>query len=220
MLTRRTHTRSSRSSIPNRNLVNHCVAVEAIMEALAAPLRALPADDVLAGDWPGCSTTSTTPRPPRTPIATGSSRPRCSTGQVDDEIIHAILAHADKAAARVAHGQGALRGRSRPPASSWPQRSFGPTSRLPRSSSSRSRSAGKRRRSRGARVAIRWARARRSGSSATSSCSSRSRRCRHARMSSASDLSSPISIRRACRPVAARQGLGTAPGLTTGIYSL
>ena len=57
--------------IPNRNLVNHCVATEVIMDALAERLD-VARRTASAGRSPGSSTTWTTPRPARTPPGTDS----------------------------------------------------------------------------------------------------------------------------------------------------
>jgi predicted hydrolase (HD superfamily) len=82
--------------IPQRNLVSHCVATEVIMSALAERL-ALPADDVerwgLAGLLHDLDYAETAEDPARHGLETV----RDLSGQVDDEMLHAILAHADKA---------------------------------------------------------------------------------------------------------------------------
>jgi len=82
--------------IPSRNLVNHCVAVECIMEALARHFG-LPAADVerwaLAGLLHDLDYAETGEDPSRHGLVTAAEL----EGVVDDEIIHAILAHAEKA---------------------------------------------------------------------------------------------------------------------------
>lgn len=82
--------------IGNRNLVNHCVAVEIIMEALARHFS-LAADDVarwgLAGLLHDLDYAQTAEDFERHGIETA----RELEGRVDEEIVHAILAHADKA---------------------------------------------------------------------------------------------------------------------------
>ncbi|MDP2233957.1 MAG: HDIG domain-containing protein [Actinomycetota bacterium] len=82
--------------IGNRNLVNHCVAVELIMEALARHFE-LSDDDVarwaLAGLLHDLDYAQTAEDFEQHGVITA----RELAGLVDDEIIHAILAHADKA---------------------------------------------------------------------------------------------------------------------------
>jgi len=82
--------------IPQRNLVNHCVAVECIMEALARRF-ALPASDIerwsLAGLLHDLDYAETGEEPARHGLVTAE----VLAGAVDDEVIHAILAHAAKA---------------------------------------------------------------------------------------------------------------------------
>ncbi|HEY5549537.1 MAG TPA: HD domain-containing protein [Coriobacteriia bacterium] len=82
--------------IPSRNLVNHSVAVECIMEALARHFG-LADDDVerwaLAGLLHDLDYAETGDDPDRHALVTAEEL----SGAVDDEIIHAILAHADKA---------------------------------------------------------------------------------------------------------------------------
>ncbi len=82
--------------IGNRNLVNHCVAVEIIMEALARRF-ALGEDDVarwgLAGLLHDLDYAETAEDFERHGLVTAQEL----DGVVDDEIVHAILAHADKA---------------------------------------------------------------------------------------------------------------------------
>lgn len=82
--------------IGNRNLVNHCVSVEIIMEALA---RHFGLDDgdvarwALAGLLHDLDYAETGEDPARHGLVTAQEL----AGRVDDEIIHAILAHAEKA---------------------------------------------------------------------------------------------------------------------------
>ncbi|MHB9003470.1 MAG: HD domain-containing protein [Coriobacteriia bacterium] len=82
--------------IDNRNLVNHCVAVEIIMEGLARHF-ALPESDVarwgLAGLLHDLDYAETAHDFDRHGVETA----RELEGVVDAEILHAILAHADKA---------------------------------------------------------------------------------------------------------------------------
>jgi putative nucleotidyltransferase with HDIG domain len=82
--------------IPARNLVNHCVAVERIMGALARHFE-LPAADVerweLAGLLHDLDYAETAEDPARHALISAEEL----AGVVDDEIIHAILGHADKA---------------------------------------------------------------------------------------------------------------------------
>ncbi|MDY0087035.1 MAG: HDIG domain-containing protein [Coriobacteriia bacterium] len=82
-----------RERIPNRNLVNHCIAAKIIMEALAQHFG-LPEDDVarwaLAGLLHDLDYAETTEDPERH----GRGAAEELTGVVDDEIVHAILAHA------------------------------------------------------------------------------------------------------------------------------
>lgn len=81
--------------IPNRNLVNHCVAVELIMRALAEHFN-LAAEDVdrwgLAGLLHDLDYAETAEDPERHGLVTAQEL----EGKVDEETIHAILAHADK----------------------------------------------------------------------------------------------------------------------------
>lgn len=82
--------------IPQRNLVNHCVAAEVIMEALARHLGKSESDVArwgLAGLLHDLDYAETADDPERHATLTASEL----QGQVDDEIIHAILGHADKA---------------------------------------------------------------------------------------------------------------------------
>lgn len=82
--------------IPSRNLVNHSVAVECIMEALARHF-ALPEGDIerwaLAGLLHDLDYAETGEDPAQHGLVTA----RELSGLVDDGIIHAILGHADKA---------------------------------------------------------------------------------------------------------------------------
>lgn len=81
--------------IPQRNLVNHCVAAEVIMEALAARLG-MGDDDIerwaLAGLLHDLDYSQTADDPESHGLVTAQDL----DGKVDDEIIHAILAHAEK----------------------------------------------------------------------------------------------------------------------------
>ncbi len=83
-------------NIPNRNLISHCVAVEAIMEALAGHFD-LPAEEqarwALAGLLHDLDYAETAEDPARHGLVTAEML----EGRVDGEIVHAILAHADKA---------------------------------------------------------------------------------------------------------------------------
>lgn len=82
--------------IPGRNLVSHCVATEIIMGALARH-RGLCAEEVegweLAGLLHDLDYAETAEDPDRHGLLTASEL----EGKVDERIIHAILAHADKA---------------------------------------------------------------------------------------------------------------------------
>ncbi len=82
--------------IPNRNLVNHCFAAEFIMEAIAGHLG-LSDDDVvrwgLAGLLHDLDYAETAEDFGRHGLVTAE----LLKGQVDDEMLHAILAHAEKA---------------------------------------------------------------------------------------------------------------------------
>lgn len=81
--------------IPQRNLVNHCVAAEVIMEALALRLG-MDADDTrrwaLAGLLHDLDYAQTADDPASHGLVTAEQL----AGIVDDEVIHAILAHAEK----------------------------------------------------------------------------------------------------------------------------
>jgi len=82
--------------IPNRNLVNHCVATEVIMEALATHLG-LSASDVerwaLAGLLHDVDYAETADDPARHGVISAE----LLAGLVDDEMLHAIVAHAGHA---------------------------------------------------------------------------------------------------------------------------
>ena len=81
--------------IPNANLVNHCVATEIIMGALGRHLG-LPAADLerweLTGLLHDLDYAETADDPARHGLVTAD----LLKGVVDERIIHAILAHADK----------------------------------------------------------------------------------------------------------------------------
>jgi putative nucleotidyltransferase with HDIG domain len=82
--------------IPQRNLVNHCVATEIIMRALAERLELAAADAerwALAGLLHDLDYAETADDPARH----GLVSTRELQGMIDDEMLHAILAHADKA---------------------------------------------------------------------------------------------------------------------------
>jgi putative nucleotidyltransferase with HDIG domain len=85
-----------RERIPSANLVNHSVATEIIMGALAGHLG-LPETDrerwVLAGLLHDLDYAETGEDPARHGLVTAE----LLAGQVDDEMLHAILAHAEKA---------------------------------------------------------------------------------------------------------------------------
>lgn len=85
-----------RERIPNRNLVNHCLAVGYIMEGLARHFE-LSDQDVarweLAGLLHDLDYAETAEDFPRHGIVTAE----LLDGQVDEEMLHAILAHAEKA---------------------------------------------------------------------------------------------------------------------------
>jgi len=82
--------------IPSANLVNHCVATELIMRALAERLEQS-AEDVerwgLAGLLHDLDYSETAEDPARHGLVSAKEL----EGLIDDEMIHAILAHADKA---------------------------------------------------------------------------------------------------------------------------
>jgi putative nucleotidyltransferase with HDIG domain len=82
--------------IPQRNLVNHCVATEIIMLALAERLGVSDADASrwgLAGLLHDLDYAQTADDPSRHGLITAEEL----AGQIDGEMLHAILAHADKA---------------------------------------------------------------------------------------------------------------------------
>lgn len=82
--------------IPQRNLVNHSVAVEAIMEALARHFGLCDAEVegwTLAGLLHDLDYAETGEDPARHGLVTAE----LLAGEVDERIIHAILGHADKA---------------------------------------------------------------------------------------------------------------------------
>lgn len=82
--------------IPNRNLVNHCVAAEVIMEALAHHLGLSDADVqrwALTGLLHDLDYAETADDPSRHGVVSAE----LLAGLVDDEMSHAILAHADHA---------------------------------------------------------------------------------------------------------------------------
>jgi putative nucleotidyltransferase with HDIG domain len=82
--------------IPNRNLVNHCVATEVIMEALARHLELSDADVerwALAGLLHDLDYAETAEDPARH----GHISVELLSGLVDDEMAHAVLAHAGHA---------------------------------------------------------------------------------------------------------------------------
>ena len=82
--------------IPNRNLVNHCVATEVIMEALARQLELADSDVerwAMAGLLHDVDYAETADDPARHGIVSAE----LLTGLVDDEMVHAILAHAGHA---------------------------------------------------------------------------------------------------------------------------
>jgi putative nucleotidyltransferase with HDIG domain len=84
------------ANIPNQNLVNHCIAVEAIMGALAEHFG-LSGEErerwELAGLLHDLDYAETAEDPDRHGLVTAEML----EGQVDDEIMHAILSHAEKA---------------------------------------------------------------------------------------------------------------------------
>jgi len=82
--------------IPSRNLVNHSVAVECIMEALARHFGLCDAEVegwALAGLLHDLDYAETGEDPSRHGLVTAEEL----RGVVDDRIVHAILAHAEKA---------------------------------------------------------------------------------------------------------------------------
>ena len=85
-----------RERIPNANLVNHSVAVELIMEALAKRLGCSDTDVerwALAGLLHDLDYAETGEDPARHGLVTAE----LLAGRIDDEMLHAILGHADKA---------------------------------------------------------------------------------------------------------------------------
>lgn len=85
-----------RERIPNRNLVNHCLATEFIMRALAERQgRSVEDADrwALAGLLHDLDYAETADDPSRHGLVTAE----LLAGQIDDEMLHAILAHAEKA---------------------------------------------------------------------------------------------------------------------------
>ncbi|MHB1323571.1 MAG: HD domain-containing protein [Coriobacteriia bacterium] len=82
--------------VPNRNLVNHCVATEIIMEALARHFG-MAGEDVerwaLAGLLHDLDYARTADDFERHGVVTAE----LLAGRIDDEMLHAILAHAGKA---------------------------------------------------------------------------------------------------------------------------
>jgi putative nucleotidyltransferase with HDIG domain len=81
--------------IPGRNLVNHCVAAEAIMDALASRFE-LSGEErtrwALAGLLHDLDYAETGEDPERHGLVTAE----LLAGRVDDEVVHAILGHAEK----------------------------------------------------------------------------------------------------------------------------
>ncbi len=86
-----------REQVPNANLVNHCVAVEAIMEALAERAGLGPAD-VARWGIAGLLHDLDYARTAQEPELHGLLTVEQLGDRVDDEMAHAILAHAGKAA--------------------------------------------------------------------------------------------------------------------------
>lgn len=85
-----------REQIPNKNLVNHSVAVEVIMEALARHFDLAEVDVrrwALAGLLHDLDYAETAEDFERHGLRTAE----LLDGQIDEEMLHAILAHADKA---------------------------------------------------------------------------------------------------------------------------
>jgi putative nucleotidyltransferase with HDIG domain len=81
--------------IPQPNLVNHCVAAECIMEALARRLgvgEAAVARWALAGLLHDLDYAETAEDPARHGLVSAE----LLAGRADDEVLHAILGHADK----------------------------------------------------------------------------------------------------------------------------
>lgn len=84
-----------RERIPNRNLVNHCLAVEAIMGALAGRLGA--ADSRRRWELAGLLHDLDYAETGEDPARHGYVTAEMLEGTVEPEVIHAILGHADKA---------------------------------------------------------------------------------------------------------------------------
>lgn len=85
----------TRERIPTRNLVNHCIATEVIMEALARHFGLSGADIerwALAGLLHDLDYAETAEDFERHGVVTAEML----AGQIDDEMLHAILSHADK----------------------------------------------------------------------------------------------------------------------------
>jgi putative nucleotidyltransferase with HDIG domain len=85
-----------RERIPNRNLVNHCLAAEFIMEAIARHLGLSDADVArwgLAGLLHDLDYAETAEDFPQHGLVTAE----LLRDRIDDEMLHAILAHAEKA---------------------------------------------------------------------------------------------------------------------------
>ncbi|NTU72403.1 MAG: HDIG domain-containing protein [Coriobacteriia bacterium] len=82
--------------IPQANLVNHCVATEIIMEALAAHLGCSD-DDVARWGLAGLLHDLDYAETADDPVNHGLVSAQLLAGLVDDEMMHAILGHADKA---------------------------------------------------------------------------------------------------------------------------
>ncbi len=96
MLTREAAFTLVNERIAQRNLVNHCVAAEVIMEALAVRLGQGD-DDVARWGLAGLLHDLDYAQTADDPDTHGHITARDLAGSVDDEIIHAILAHAHKA---------------------------------------------------------------------------------------------------------------------------
>lgn len=82
--------------LPNRNLVNHCVATEAIMDALAERLGVGPSESAqwaLAGLLHDLDYAETADDP----ATHGRLTAEALDGLVEPAVIHSILAHAEKA---------------------------------------------------------------------------------------------------------------------------
>ena len=84
-----------RERIPAENLVNHSIAVECVMQALAERFELAESDIerwALAGLLHDLDYAETVNYPPHHGLVTADAL----AGRVDDEIVHAILAHAEK----------------------------------------------------------------------------------------------------------------------------